>query len=255
MIKEKFDQYMRAVSYENVTLKTMKRYPYNIPSILALATLRELDFHPNVTFIIGENGSGKSTLLEAIAVLYGFNPEGGSKNFSFTTKDTHSGLFEDINLIKGFRSPRDSFFLRAESFYNVASNIDALEEEGGAASLLDSYGGKSLHAQSHGESFMALALSRFRGKGLYILDEPEAALSPSRQLALLSRIHQLVEDDSQFIIATHSPILMAYPHAVIYNIDNGYEEIKYTETDHYRVTKEFLLHTDNMLEMIFKKQD
>ena len=254
MITEKFDQYMRAISYENATLKNMISYPYNIPSILALGKLEELGFHPNVTFIIGENGSGKSTLLEAIAVLYGFNPEGGSKNFNFTTKDTHSDLFEAIRLIKGFRAPKDSFFLRAESFYNVASNVDELEKESDFdGSLFDSYGGKSLHAQSHGESFIALALNRFRGKGLYILDEPEAALSPSRQLALLSRIHQLVEEDSQFIIATHSPILMAYPHAVIYNIDNGYEETKYTETDHYRVTKEFLMHPDKMLEMILKK--
>lgn len=255
MIKEKFDQYIRTVSFENTIDKTTKEYPYDISSILALEKLKELDFHPNVTFVIGENGSGKSTLLEAIAVLYGFNPEGGSKNFNFATKDTHSSLFEAIRLIKGFRAPKDSFFLRAESFYNVASNVDELDKESiFDGSLLDSYGGKSLHAQSHGESFMALALNRFRGKGLYILDEPEAALSPSRQLALLSRIHQLVEDDSQFIIATHSPILMAYPHAVIYNIDNGYEETKYTETDHYRVTKEFLMHPDKMLEMIFKKQ-
>lgn len=253
MITEKFDQYIRTLSFNHTDKKNSGRYPYNIPSILALAELTALELHPNVTFIIGENGSGKSTLLEAIAVLYGFNPEGGSKNFNFATKDTHSSLYENLSLIKGFRLAKDSFFLRAESFYNVASNVDELEKDAFGGGLLDSYGGKSLHEQSHGESFMALALNRFRGKGLYILDEPEAALSPSRQLALLSRIHQLVEADSQLIIATHSPLLMAYPHAKIYNIDNGYEETKYTETDHYRVTKEFLMHPEKMLEMLFIK--
>lgn len=245
MIKDKFDQYIREIELLKSKILSTGQYPFNLPAVEKLSTLK---FHPNVTFIVGENGSGKSTLLESIAVAYGFNAEGGSRNFNFATKDTHSRLYEYLKLTKGFRKARDGFFLRAESFYNVASNIDELGSE-----ILDSYGGKSLHAQSHGESFISLVLNRFRGKGIYILDEPEAALSPTRQLALLSRIHQLVDDDSQFIIATHSPIIMAYPYAKIYDVDNGYEEVKYTETDHYLITKEFLNNPSRMMDIILKE--
>lgn len=164
-----------------------------------------------VTFLVGENGSGKSTLLEAIAVSCGFNAEGGTRNFTFSTRATHSELGEYITVAKR-RYPRDGFFLRAESFYNVATNIDEMDEEPSfSPRLIDSYGGVSLHSQSHGESFLALVQNRFGGEGLYLLDEPEAALSPTRQLTLLGEMYQLVERDSQFIIATHSPILMAYP--------------------------------------------
>lgn len=171
-----------------------------------------------VTFLVGENGSGKSTLLEAIAVSCGFNAEGGTRNFTFSTRATHSELGEYITVAKR-RYPRDGFFLRAESFYNVATNIDEMDEEPSfSPRLIDSYGGVSLHSQSHGESFLALVQNRFGGEGLYLLDEPEAALSPTRQLTLLGEMHQLVERNSQFIIATHSPILMAYPGARIYEL-------------------------------------
>ncbi|TCO79442.1 AAA family ATPase [Marinisporobacter balticus] len=245
MIEDKFNQYIREVELLKSKIPSTRQYPFDLPSVERLETLK---FHPNVTFMIGENGSGKSTLLEAISVSCGFNPEGGSKNFNFATKATHSNLYQYLKLIKGVKKPRDGFFLRAESFYNVASNIEELGSD-----LLNSYGGQSLHAQSHGESFMSLVLNRFRGKGLYILDEPEAALSPTRQLALLSRIHQLVEDDSQFVIATHSPIIMAYPNAKIYDVDNGYDEIEYTETDHYCITKEFLNNPSKMMDIILKE--
>lgn len=225
------------------------RYPYSLPVIKNFDTL---EFHPKVTFIVGENGSGKSTLLEAIATSWGFNPEGGTKNFNFSTRSSHSDLWQKIRLSKSFKRPKDGFFLRAESFYNVASNIDELDEEPfGGPPIKNSYGGDSLHAQSHGESFFALMLNRFGGKGLYVLDEPEAALSPTRQMAMLSRIHQLVEDTSQFIIATHSPILMAYPKSKILQINDGNLAIvSYEETEHFQVSKDFLNNHEKTVEYL-----
>ncbi len=219
-------------------VESFDQYPYSLPLIKNFESLK---FHPKVTFIVGENGSGKSTLLEAIATAWGFNPEGGTKNFNFSTQPSHSDLWQNIRLSKSYRRPKDGFFLRAESFYNVASNIDELDEGPGGPPLINSYGGTSLHAQSHGESFFALMLNRFGGRGLYILDEPEAALSPTRQMTMLSRISQLVQDDSQFIIATHSPILMAYPDADLYQIkENSLISTQYTDKEHYQVTKSFL---------------
>jgi predicted ATPase len=205
----------------------------------AIHNLFDLKFHPKVTFIVGENGTGKSTILEAIATAYGFNPEGGTKNFNFSSMDTHSNLHDYIKLIKGFSMPKDGFFLRAESFYNVATNIDELDQGGTGPRIIDSYGGHSLHNQSHGESFLALFLNKFSGKGIYILDEPEAALSPTRQMTIISRIHELVLQGSQFIIATHSPIIMAYPNAIIYQIKDGFHEVKYEETEHCQITRDF----------------
>lgn len=189
---------------------------------------------------------GKSTLLEGIAAALGFNPEGGTMNFSFATEETHSELHRYIRAVKGVRKPRDGFFFRAESYYNVASEIDALERQ--YPGLYQSYGGKSLHQQSHGESFFATFLHRFSGNGLYIMDEPEAALSPLRQMALLTRIHDLVQDNSQFIISTHSPILMAYPDARILRLnDEGIEECTLEETDHFVIMKEFINNRELML--------
>lgn len=224
-------------------------YPFNLDVIRNLDTL---EFHPKVTFIIGENGTGKSTLLEAIATAWGFNTEGGTKNFSFSTRASHSNLYKYIRLAKNFRRPKDGFFLRAESFYNVATNIDELDEcPFGGPPIKNSYGGKSLHHQSHGESFFSLMLHRFGGNGLYILDEPEAALSPSRLMAMLLRVHQLTEQNSQFIIATHSPILMAYPESKIISIIGGEMlEVKYEETEHYAFTKQFLNNHKNMVRQL-----
>lgn len=207
-----------------------------------MAGLDDLEFHPKVTFFVGENGSGKSTLIEALAVAWGFNAEGGTKNFKFNTFRSHSTLDEALRLIKGVKRARDGFFLRAESYFNVATNIEQLDSEPAfGPPVIESYGGKSLHQQSHGESFFALIENRFRGNGLYILDEPEAALSPSRQMSMLVRMHDLVAENSQFIIATHSPILMAYPDAWIYQIGSkGLERVAYEDTEHYEVTRNFL---------------
>jgi len=214
-------------------------YPFFLP---AIRKLERIEFHPKVTFIIGENGSGKSTLLEAIAVNWGFNPEGGSKNFRFSTRASHSELWNCLRLAKGLRRPRDGFFLRAESFFNVATDIERMDAEGGfGPPIIDSYGGRSLHEQSHGESFLALLNERFRGDGLYLLDEPEAALSPTRQMAALRRIHELANEGAQFLIATHSPILMAYPEARILLVnEDEIRPIAYTETEHFVVARNFL---------------
>ncbi len=220
-------------------------YLNNIPAIAALKKLR-LD--KAVTFLVGENGSGKSTLLEAVAVCFGFNAEGGTRNFNFSSRNTHSGLYRYLTLVKEPVMAKDGFFLRAESFYNAASYIDEVEAEG-------SYGGRSLHAQSHGESFLSLVMNRFSGHGFYVLDEPEAALSPSRQMSLLCRIHDLAENGSQFLIATHSPILMAYPDADIYLLDeNGIKKTRYEETEHYQIMKQFLNNTQRMIDMLFSEE-
>ena len=211
----------RQTSVESRSGPTLAVYPFDIP---AVANLGCLEFATDVTFFIGENGAGKSTLLEATAVAFGFPQEGGSFHHMYEgAAETVSVLHESITLKKGLGKPLDGFFLRAESFYNFATYIG------------------DYHEQSHGEAFLSLLNNRFRGDGLYLLDEPEAALSPTRQLAALVRIHDLVKQNSQFVIATHSPILLAYPGAKIIQFDkNGWQEIEYEQTEHFEVTKYFL---------------
>lgn len=244
-------QYLIDVTLNRQNVPTFDEYPFNLD---ALRNFSHLKLHPKVTYFIGENGSGKSTLLEAIAISLGFNAEGGTINFNFGTRETHSDLHRHLFVQRGIYRPSDGFFLRAESFYNLATNIDVLDEEPGLAPpIINSYGGKSLHKQSHGESFLSLMTQRFGGDGIYILDEPEAALSPQRQLAILSRIHDLVRDSSQFIIATHSPILMAYPDATIYQCGpDGIHETTYEETEHYQVTRDFLMNRERMLKILLE---
>lgn len=216
-------------------------YPFSIPAVRSIA---DIEFHPNVTFFVGENGAGKSTVLEALAVALDFGPEGGTKNVKFQTADSVSPLHQCLRVARGIPAPRDGYFLRAESFYNVATYMDDTGYLGG-------YGGKSLHTQSHGESFMAVLVHKLQGNGIYLLDEPEAALSPTRQLAALSAIHQLVEDHSQFVIATHSPILLSYPQARIIQCDaSGVSEVAFEDTEHFAVTRDFLNNYPRRLEQL-----
>ena len=226
-------------------------YLNDLPVVRWLMERKELKLDSPVTFLVGENGAGKSTLLEAIAVNFGFNPEGGTRNFNFTTFASHSELHAHIALAK-YRFPKDGFYLRAESFYNMASDIDRMDAERSmGARVIDSYGGVSLHKQSHGESFMAVMTNRFGGRGLYILDEPEAALSPMRLLDMIVEMDRLVQNDSQFIISTHSPILMAFPGATILELgDHGVCAVDYRQTEHYECTRRFLENPERMLQML-----
>lgn len=221
-------------------------YPWDLPVVDALRT-GELDLHPGVTYLVGENGSGKSTLLEAIAVAAGMNPEGGSSNFSFSTRESHSPLGDGLRLTRGGRRPWTDFFLRAESLFTAATYLEDLP-----GAPMSSYGGRSLHEQSHGESFLAVLIDRFGPNGLYLLDEPEAALSPQNCLACLARIHDLVTDGSQLVIATHSPIVLAYPDAIIYecNVD-GLRAIEYDEAEPVRLMRGFLADPGRYLTQLF----
>ncbi|MGN6255096.1 MAG: AAA family ATPase [Solirubrobacterales bacterium] len=223
-------------------------FPWTLPAVASMADGLSLD--PAVTYLVGENGSGKSTLIEAFAVAAGLNPEGGSRNFSHVTRASHSALWEALRLVRGERRPKTDFFLRAESFFSAATYLESLPrtETGGP---LDAYGGKSLHEQSHGESFLALILNRFGPDGLYFLDEPEAALSAQNCLTCLRRMHELVEQGSQFVIATHSPILLAYPGATIYECgSHGLRQIEFEEAESVRLTRGFLESRERFLERL-----
>lgn len=238
--------FLNAVRLERGLIKNFDEYPFCIP---AVRHLERLELHPAVTFFVGENGSGKSTLLEAISVKLGFNVEGGGRNFNFSTRDTHSQLNEFIRIERGPGHATDNYFLRAESFYNLASEIDKLGVEYG-------YGKKSLHRQSHGEAFLALLTNRLQGDGIYLFDEPEAALSPQRQLSVLTLLHRLVYHQSQIIVATHSLILLAYPNARIYEFSaDGIKTVKYTDTEHYLITRDFLNRHERMLDILLSAED
>lgn len=229
-------------------------YLHALPVVQHLRAHPRLSFDASVTILVGENGTGKSTLLEAIAVACGFNPEGGSRNFQFSTNDTHSALHESLRVVRR-AFPKDGYFLRAESLYNVATNLEQLDRQPAfSRKLIESYGGRSLHKQSHGESFLALVQNRLGGNGLYLFDEPEAALSPMRQLTLLAEIDRLVKANSQLIIATHSPILMAYPGAQILELSaEGIRAVDWRETEHYQVTKRFLDDPARMLRYLIEE--
>ncbi len=218
-------------------------YLWTIP---AIAGVERVDFERPVTCFVGENGSGKSTLLEAMAVSYGFNPEGGTKNYSFSTFDSHSKLCDSLRLIRGPRKARWGYFLRAESFYNVATAEAAYSQSGGTP--------QHLHEKSHGESFLATVQNNFRGGGVYLLDEPEAALSPQRQLTLLREIHTCAQTGAQFFVVTHSPILLGLPGAAILSFDDGpIHPIAYEETDSYQITSLFLSDRQRILRSLLEE--
>lgn len=226
------EPYVREVLLRRDRVASFDVYPYAVP---AIRELHRLALHPGVTFVVGENGSGKSTLVEAIAICAGMNPEGGSKHFSSSSYRSESSLAEHMVLVRGGRREKAGFFLRAETMFNVATEVEDKQ--------LVAYGWSNLHQRSHGEAFLWVVQERFHGGGLYVLDEPESALSPRRQLELVRHIHDLVADGAQFVIATHAPILMAYPHAYLYELSTGPQPLKRTtlrDTPHFQVTNAVL---------------
>jgi predicted ATPase len=230
----KAERFVRSVALPADRVPAGGGYPWDLPAVAGLRAA-PLDLDHDVTFLVGENGSGKSTLVEATAVALGLNPEGGSQHMNFATRESHSPLHDALRVVRGTRRPRSRYFLRAESFYNVATLVDEVTE------ALDAHGGVSLHERSHGEAFLALVNHRFGRDGLYLLDEPEAALSPTGILALLRRMHDLVDEGSQFIVATHSPMLMAYPGARIYALEpEGIAPVALEDTEHFTLTRAFL---------------
>ena len=245
--------YVRRLELDRERVPDFSDYPFCIP---AVRHLHALPLHEKVTFFIGDNGMGKSTLMEALAIACGCCPEGGGRNFRLSTRDTHSQLYRYLRLEKGPLPPRDNYFLRAESFYNVATAIDELDRVPAPAPFIrDAYGG-SPHACSHGESFFALLHNRLGGNGLYLFDEPEAALSPARQLAMLAEMRRLVEAGSQLILSTHSPILLAYPDSRIYQLDGtGIRPIAYEEAEAVRITRAFLSRPEQTVRQLLQAEE
>ena len=239
---------MNDLFIQGLTIDWNRVRPYNyVRQIPAISGIDTITFHKPITFFVGENGSGKSTLLEAIAVAYGFNAEGGTKNYSFSTYNSHSELCEAMTISKGYRRPKFGYFLRAESFYNVATKeIDYSD---------DDHPSKGYHQKSHGESFLAIAQDYMGADGVYIFDEPEAALSPQRQLTLLINIYRCAQEGAQFIIVSHSPILLGMPDAEIFSFDNGtIHPCQYEDTDSYVITKTFVNNRQHFLNQLLNEE-
>jgi predicted ATPase len=241
--------FLRAIVLDRGAIEDPDAHPFTLPVIRGL---ERLELPTPVTLIVGENGTGKSTLMEALAASLGLNPEGGTQNFAFSTRASHSALHAALRPVRGARRPRTSFFLRAESFYNVATEIEQLDAEPGTGPpIADAYGDRALHEQSHGESFLALLNHRFGPDGLYLLDEPEAAMSPQGLLAIIARMRVLVDEGSQFVIATHAPMLLAYPGATLYEIQDGaLVRTPYEDTEHVRLTRSFLEDPERFLRLL-----
>lgn len=238
--------FLKRITLQHERIPTFRDYPFSIPSI---RHLDQVDIKSPVTFFVGENGTGKSTLLEAVAEQCGFNTAGGGRNNYYDVHASESALGKYIRL-SWLPKVTNGFFLRSESFYQFASHVDDVGAQG-------AYGGRSLHEQSHGEAFLSLFLNRFTGRAIYLLDEPEAALSPQRQLSFLKVLHDLVSSgDSQFIIATHSPILLGYPDATILSFDEEtIQEVTYEETEHYQLTRCFLENRERFLRELLYSED
>ena len=238
------DGFIRKVRFRDSVEIDEDAFPFTVPAVREIA---DIEFAPDVTFFVGENGSGKSTVLEAVAAVAGLNPEGGSKHLHFETRSTLSVLHEYLRIVRNPCREETSYPGDTTSAEDVASKLEEL-----SGNAFGAYGGTSPHEQSHGESFISLVTERFGPEGLYLMDEPEAALSPTGQLALLARIDDLVADDSQFIIATHSPILMAYPEATIYEFsEDGVETVAYEETEHFELYREFINHRERFFQHLF----
>jgi predicted ATPase len=236
---------LRGVRLDRSRIPDPGAFPFALPAVAALED--GLELHPEVTCLVGENGSGKSTIVEAVAAKLDLDAEGGDADLTFVDRTAESPLHEALVLVRGPRRPSMRYFLRAESFFNVARDID---EQGGGR--LDAHGGRPLHSMSHGESFLTLALERFLPDGIFVLDEPEAALSPQGCLSLLRRMRELALDGAQFVMATHSPLLLAYPDAAIYELsESGIERVEYERTDHYRLTRAFLENRESFLRHLF----
>lgn len=251
---------LKEIKIKPNTIKDSNVYPFCISTI---KNLSDINLSTQVTFFVGENGTGKSTILEAIAAKAGFGPEGGSLNIHFKTSFEHTyrgtELLAEQLILSWNKKPRDGYFFRAESFFNIANYLDIMAKSGGQGPEITyaSYGGKSLHEQSHGESFLSFFSNRMGNNGFFILDEPEAALSPQRQLSLMIIINTMCKhSNAQFIIATHSPILLAYPEATIYSCDAGsLQKIAYQETSHYQITKQFLDNPERYMHHLFDAID
>ncbi len=237
--------FVRKITLNRDDVISFDHYPFNIPVI---QNFTELELTSPVTFLIGENGVGKSTFIEALAVALKLPAEGGTQNFNYQTNNTTSALFRYLTL-STYSLPKTKFFLRAESFYNFSTEVERLAEDN-YLDLYEVYGG-NLHKCSHGESFLQLVREKFTGNGLYILDEPEAALSPGRQLSLLCLIDELVKKGSQFIIATHSPILISYRDGKILDLNNNFQEINYQDTEIYSIYQMYLKDPEGMQHKLF----
>jgi predicted ATPase len=247
----KTNHFLNTVLFDREQVTDWEAYPFCVP---ALREWEQLELHPRVTFFVGENGSGKSTLLESIAEKLGFKSQGGGRYASPALAAYGSALSPLLRLSRTANRPLDGFFLRAESFHQFATDLDELEKQPFCGGGLRWYGGRSLHEQSHGESFLNLMTERLHGHGLYLFDEPEAALSPQHQLSMLVRLHDLVQDFSQFIITTHSPIIMAYPDAWIYQFTpQGIHRVAYEETEHYRITRSFMRNPTGMMRELLRR--
>ncbi len=246
---------LKKIKLMRARVEDWRSYPFSVP---AISSLDELGLRSRICFFAGENGTGKSTLLEAIAVHYGFGREGGTRNFQNDSTESNHSVDPLVRALRLSFDKRTGagYFLRAESFFNTVSYMDKLDEEDAPQSppISAFYGGRSLHTRSHGETFFKLLELKFQRNGLFLLDAPAAALSPQRQLAVLVVVRDVLKKykDAQFIISTHSPVLLGYPKAQIVSFDDGQlHEIEYEETAPLQIVRQFVNQRESFLEELF----